>query len=146
MDSAQRPQVVPAVYLVLIKEGQVLLSRRFQTGYEDGNYSMPAGHLDGGETLTEAMVREAKEEVDVVVKREELELKHTMHRKASNHERVDFFFTAKNWQGEPKIMEPHKCDDLKWFPVNDLPQNIIPCVRQAIELILSDKFYSEFGW
>lgn len=146
MDSAQRPQVVPAVYLVLIKEGQVLLSRRFQTGYEDGNYSLPAGHLDGGETLTEAMVRETKEEVDVVVKREELELRHAMHRKAPNHERVDFFFTAKNWQGEPKIMESHKCDDLKWFPVNDLPQNIIPCVRQAIESILSDKFYSEFGW
>ncbi len=146
MDPAQRFQVVPAVYLVLIKEGQVLLSRRFQTGYEDGNYSMPAGHLDGGETLTEAMVREAKEEVDVVVKREDLELRHAMHRKASNHERVDFFFTAKNWQGEPKIMEPNKCDDLKWFPMNDLPQNIIPCVRQAIESILSDKFYSEFGW
>ena len=146
MDPAQRFQVTPAVYLMLIKDGQVLLSRRFQTGYEDGNYSMPAGHLDGGETLTEATVREAKEEVGVVVKREDLELRHAMHRKASGHERVDFFFTAKNWQGEPRIIELHKCDDLKWFPVNDLPQNIIPCVRFAIESVLSNRFYSEFGW
>ncbi|HEY4526213.1 MAG TPA: NUDIX domain-containing protein [Candidatus Paceibacterota bacterium] len=146
MDPAQRFKVVPAVYLMLIKDGQILLSRRFQTGYEDGNYSLPAGHLDGGETLTEALVREVKEEIDVVIKKEDIELKHTMNRKASDHERIDFFFTVRNWRGEPKIMEPNKCDDLKWFPLNNLPANIIPCVRFAIESVLSDKPYSEYGW
>jgi len=146
MDPSQRFKIIPAVYLMLIKDGQTLLARRFQTGYEDGNYSLPAGHLDGGETLTEAIIREAKEEIDVVLEKEDLELKHIMHRKAPNHERADLFFTAKKWQREPKIMEPNKCDDLNWFALDKLPKNIIPCVQSAIELSLAGQFYSEFGW
>ena len=37
---------IPASYLVLMKENKVLLLRRFNTGYQDGNYSMITWHLD----------------------------------------------------------------------------------------------------
>jgi mutator protein MutT len=139
----ERFKIIPSVYIVLIKDDKILLSRRYNTGYFDGNYSFPAGHLDGNETLKQAMVREAKEEIDIVLDAADLELVHTMNRRIPNNERVDFFFVAKKYQGEPKIIESDKCDELNWFELNKLPQNIIPYIKQAIDSILNNITYSE---
>ena len=150
--SKERFKIVPASYLVLILEGRVLLSRRFQTGYEDGKYSLVAGHLDGGETFREAMVREAKEETAIDVLPEDMRVVHMMHRYCSAdndplvRERIDAFVTAERWGGIPKIMEPEKCDDLRWCPLEDLPENTIPYVRVALEHIRDGVTYSEFGF
>lgn len=147
---SQRFSLVSAVHLLLVKNSRILLLRRFNTGYEDGNYSVPAGHLDGHETATAAMCREAKEEANLVVQPRDLKLAHIMHRlkppEATYQERIDFFFTALTWRGEPKIMEPHKCDDLSLFPVNQLPVNMVPYVRFTINQYLNGNFYSEYGW
>jgi mutator protein MutT len=139
----ERFKLIPSVYLVLTKDNKTLLSRRYNTGYFDGNYSFPAGHLDGNETLKQAMVREAKEEIDVALDPSDLELVHIMNRKIPDNERVDFFFTAKKWQGELKIVEPNKCDDLSWFDSNNLPKNIIPYIKQAIKSFRNNIIYSE---
>jgi len=139
----ERFKLIPSVYLILIRDNKILLSRRYNTGYFDGYYSLPAGHLDGNETLKQGMVREAKEEIDVVLEPADLELVHTMNRKIPNDERVDFFFVAKKWQGEPKIMEPHKCDNLSWFELECLPKNLIPYIKQAIDSFLNNIIYSE---
>lgn len=139
----ERFKITPSVYLVLIKNNKILLSRRHNTGYFDGNYSFPAGHLDGNETLKQAMVRETKEEIGVLLDTADLELVHTMNRRIPDNERVDFFFTVKRWEGEPKIMESDKCDDLSWFELNNLPKNIIPYIRQAIDSFLNNIIYSE---
>ncbi|MAG44442.1 NUDIX hydrolase [bacterium] len=142
----KRFKIIPAVYLYLIKNNKILMQRRFNTGYEDGNYSLVAGHLDGGETCREALVREVKEEANITLSIRDLKVVHVVHRKADDHERVDFFVKANKWQGDPKIMEPHKCDDLKWFALKNLPKNIIPYVKFAINKIQNKVFYSEFGW
>lgn len=142
----ERFKLIPTSHLILIKDGKILLSRRFKTGYEDGNYSIVAGHLDGDETFIQAMVREAKEEanIDIVVK--DLKVVHVMHRKSPPEERIDFFIKASKWKGELEIMEPNKCDNLKWFSIDNLPANTIPYIRQAIENIKNEVYYSEFGW
>lgn len=139
----ERFKIIPAAYLILIKDNKILLSRRYNTGYRDGEYSFPAGHLNGNETFKQAMVREAKEEIGVILAAADLELVHTMNRRIPDNERIDLFFTAKKWQGEPKIMEPEKCDDLNWFGLNNLPRNIIPCIKQAIDSVLNNIIYSE---
>jgi 8-oxo-dGTP pyrophosphatase MutT (NUDIX family) len=92
-------KVVAAVHLFLIRDGQVLLLRRFNTGYEDGQYSVIAGHLDGGEEVTAAMRREAREEAGIELAPEDLRVVGIMHRK-STEERIDFFLTATEWAGE----------------------------------------------
>lgn len=79
-----------------------------------------AGHLDGNETIEQAMCREAKEEGGLILKPLNIEIVHVMHRKTMNgSEAIHYFCTVHNWEGEPVNNEPHKCDDLSWFTIND---------------------------
>lgn len=142
----KRHSIVCAAYLLLFQDDKVLLLRRFNTGYEDGKYSVPAGHVDKGESVSDALMREVKEEIGIDI--EKVELVHVMHRQASetNDERLDFFFTCKLYGGEIKNSEPHKCDDLNWFSVENLPENTILYIRQGIEKAIKKEYYSEIGW
>ena len=142
----ERFKLIPTSHLVLLKDNKILLLRRYNTGYEDGKYSVVAGHLDGNETFIQAMVREAKEEANIIIKPEDLDVVHVMHRKVPEEERIDFFIIAKKWDGNPQNMEPHKCDDIRWFDIDKLPENIIPYVKQAIGCFKNKIFYSENGW
>jgi len=136
---------IGSVYLILIHNGQVLLSRRFNTGYEDGKYGLVAGHMDGNESPTTAMIREAREEVGLKLQARDLQMVHVMHRKQED-ERIDFFFTASKWEGEPINTEPNRCDELSWFLLSKLPENIIPFIRLALTHFKNKETYSEFGW
>ena len=144
-------KIIPAAYLFLIKDNQVLLLQRSNTGYEDGNWSVPAGHLDGDEAASTAAVREAKEEIGLDINPADLKIVHIMHRKGlvppgKDNERIDFFFVLEQWEGESVNCEPHKCAALTWFPLDALPDNTIPCVKVALDGYKSGTFYSEQGW
>ena len=143
----KRHQNIPASYLTLFRDNKVLLLRRFNTGYEDGNYSMVAGHVDSGETFTQCIIREAEEEAGILLKPEDLQVVHVMHRNSGateNNERVDVFFIAEKWDGEIINKEPHKCDDLSWFDLDNIPENTIPYIKQTLNKIRNKEFYSEF--
>lgn len=137
---------VPASYLILMQDSKILLLRRSNTGYEDGMYSFVAGHVEESETFTQCVIREAKEEAGIIVKSEDIEVAHVMHRKCTpdEKERIDVFFVAKRWEGEIVNMEPHKCDDLSWFDLNHMPPNVIPYISFTIKKILAGKTYSEY--
>ena len=145
----ERHKIVPASYLVLMKENKVLLGRRFNTGYEDGKCSLPAGHVDKNENFTQCIIREAKEEIGIDLKLEDLRVAHIMQRDShekENGDRVDVFFTAQKWEGDIVNKESHKCDDLSWHDLDNLPENIIPYVQYALNCIKNNVFYSEYGW
>ena len=133
------------VHLLFIDENRILMARRFNTGYRDGEYSVPAGHLDGNETVIAAGIREAKEEVGVDIAASDMTFSSVMHR-IEGDERVDFFVMVKKWDGEIVNAEPHKCDDLRWVNMKELPANIIPYVRGAIDNHLNGITFDEFGW
>lgn len=133
------------VHLFFIRENKVLLARRLNTGYRDGEYSVPAGHLDGEETVVAAAAREAEEEVGVRIEAGDISFSSVMHR-IEGDERVDFFVRIQKWQGEIVNAEPDKCDDLRWVKLNELPDNIIPYVQRAIMNHLNGVPFDEFGW
>ncbi len=140
-----RARFPATVHLFFFRSGQVLLLRRFNTGYRDGEYSVPAGHLDGNETVRAAAQREAAEEVAVQIEPVDILFSSVMHRNEGD-ERVDFFVQVRSWRGEPVNNEPDKCDDLHWFDVQALPANMIPYVRRAIDNHANGVHFDEFGW
>ena len=139
-----RFKLVSAVHLFLIRGDKVLLLRRYNTGYEDGNYSVVAGHLDGGEEVKMAMIREAKEEIGIELEYEDVMINQVMHRLADD-ERIDFFLSAEKWKGEIENKEPHKCDELSWHPIDALPENVIPYVRRALRNHQDGRQFDSFG-
>jgi len=96
--------------------------------------------------MSAAMIREAEEEAGITIKQEDLQEVVTMHRNCGDHERVDFFFTAEKWEGEIQNREPEKCDDLRWFPIGDMPANVILYIKEAIGCFEIGKTYIEFGF
>lgn len=144
----ERHKLIPSSYLIFIKDNKIALLKRCNTGFKDGYYSLIAGHVESNETFTDAAIREGKEEADIHLHSDNLELIHMMHRLSSENgqERIDAFFLIKNWEGKIKNMEPEKCDDLSWFDMDNLPNNIIPYIKDAIKHIQDKKHYSEYGW
>jgi 8-oxo-dGTP pyrophosphatase MutT (NUDIX family) len=150
----ERFVVVPAAYVFLLRDGtggtEVLLQLRQNTGFMDDHWAAAAaGHVEKGETAYDAARREALEEIDV----DDLELSFvtTMQRTRGGEpidERVDFFFTARSWSGEPRIVEPAKCADLRWFALDALPDPVVPHERHVLHGIISGDLasYTTFGW
>jgi len=133
------------VHLFFFRGDQILLLRRFNTGYADGQYSVPAGHLDGDETVMAAAIREAVEETGLQIEQDDIAFSSVMHR-GEGEERVDFFVHVHKWQGEPVNIEPDKCDELRWVRVNELPSNTVPYVRKALQNHANAVRFDEFGW
>lgn len=141
----ERFKIIVEVSLFLFQGQEVLLLRRFNTGYEDGNYHVIAGHIEGNEEITAAMVREAKEEAGIDISVDDIRVVGVMHRR-TDEERISFFCTASKWVGEIVNAEPHKCDDLSWFSLNDLPENMVPFVRRALQNYKTGRFYDKSDW
>lgn len=142
----ERAEFRSAVFVYLERDGQVLMQRRFNTGWEDGKYTLVSGHIEQGERVVEAAVREAKEEAGITVLEEDFTIVHVMHNKVDS-QYVNFFLKADKWEGEPRNMEEDKCDDLQWFSKDSIPDNTIYFVKEYLEEIqYSGKIFSEFGF
>jgi 8-oxo-dGTP diphosphatase len=138
-----------AAYLMLLRDDHVLLLLRQNTGYMDGMYDLPAGHIELRENATDGIVREAHEEVGITVTRDDLQVVHVMHRYSESSPLVYFcvYFLASRWQGEPTNCEPDKCGDVRWVPLSNLPENCVPFTRCVLEEYWPKQVgYSEYGW
>jgi 8-oxo-dGTP diphosphatase len=142
----RRHKITGDVHLILVnRAGEVLFGQRRNTGYEDGAWHLPSGHLEAGESVTAALIREAREEVGVVIDEREVEFTHVMHNSSSGG-RVAFFFSVRRWTGVPENLEPDKCSGLRWFSLGDLPDHLILYCRAALGHIANDHCFSTFGW
>lgn len=138
---------VIGVHLVLQRAGQVLLGLRSGTGWRDGHFHVPAGHLEAGETVTAGAVREAAEELGLVLREEDLELVHTVHHwTAEDEPRLQLFFHVRSWDGEPVNAEPDKCAYLAWFPMNALPEPMVDFTAVALNEFPQGRAFSCVGW
>jgi len=131
---------------IFIKDGKVLTVFRNNTLKNNNRHGLIGGRCEANETVKAAAIREAFEEVGVILKPEDLHLVHTIHSKEKNEEVLGFYFVAENWEGEPfnKDTSKHAC--IEWFPLDKLPEDLIPRNRQAIECWKKGIAYSEYGW
>ncbi len=127
----RHPGIPTGVHVVCERDGRVLLMRRSGTGFFDGLYSLPGGHVEPGESVFEAAERELREETGLRVDVGGLTWMGVVHR-LSDTNRIDFFLRAARWGGEPVILEPTKCDRLDWFVRASLPQTTVEYVRAAL--------------
>ncbi|WP_310528541.1 NUDIX domain-containing protein [Nocardioides sp.] len=144
--------VVPASYVYLLRDSargtEVLLQLRRGTPYMDGHWAAAAaGHVERGETAFAAAQREATEELGITGV--DLAFEFTMQRTRGGEpidERVDFFFTARAWQGEPRIVEPDKAGELRWCEVTDLPEPMVPHEAYALSRLGGTQRYLSHGF
>lgn len=138
-----RTLLVAAAYLVLRRHGpdgdEVLLQLRRGTGYMDGHWATLAGHVDPGESVHQAACREAAEEAGVVVRSEDLHPLTVLHRFEPGgpavEQRVDVFFEADRWTGEPSVREDDRAAAMGWYPLNALPEPVVPHERLVLDAL-----------
>lgn len=151
-----RFRLVPASYVYLLRPAadggparEVLLQLRQNTGYMDGYWAAAAaGHVERGETAYDAARREALEEIGVEVGSLDFltSMQRTRHADPID-ERVDFFFACRTWAGEPRILEPAKCAGLGWYPLDELPEPVVPHERFVLERLGTGlESYTTFGF
>ena len=130
-----------ASFVIVRRGNKIAMVLRANTGYMDGFYGLPAGKVEWDETFTQAAQREAKEEAGVETSLEDLQVVHTVHRRASDQamqkfqDWIDVYFVAKKWSGEPYNAEEHKSERLDWLSLDNLPDNVVPPVREALQRI-----------
>ncbi|TJY42451.1 NUDIX domain-containing protein [Cohnella pontilimi] len=142
----RHPIFYGAVYLLFYKDNEVLLLKRQNTGFEDGKWSVVAGRMDGREEVKLAAIREAKEEAGVDIDPNDLSVVGVTHRKTIDSEWIDFYLTVHKWSGSITNVEPHKCEELRWFKTKELPDNMIEYVRRAVVREHTEMWFGSVGW
>jgi len=130
---------------LLEKDGKFLLFFRTDGYFKDGWWVLPAGHIEVGETATQTVIREAKEELGIDVDAKDVSFAHVVHNLSGENRRMDFYFTVKKFKGEIQNLEPTKCTKMEFFSKDSLPpvDKIAPTTLQALENIWHNIPYSE---
>ena len=139
---------IPAVFILLNRGDKILFVLRSNTGWMDGHYALPAGHVEAAESFMQAAQRELLEEVGIKLNLRQLKHAVTIHELKPDRQevRVGVCFEALDWTGEPVNAEPEVHGEIKWFNADELPDKLTPSTREALAAIKAGKTYAEFGW
>ncbi|MCA9361442.1 NUDIX domain-containing protein [Candidatus Kaiserbacteria bacterium] len=129
-----------AVFVILEKDNKIFFLRRSNTGWADGMLTVPAGHVDKGDQVTEAAIKETREEACVEIKAEDLEF---VHVDFLRDEYTNFYFKAKKWKGEPRLGEPELASEALWIDKDKIPDDVTPQLRRLFEQIAQSSYFSE---
>ena len=115
------------------KDEILLMKRKTGTKLEKGMWSRPGGTLEFGETAEETVKREIKEELGIDIEVKFHDYSENIVNEDGKHW-VALGFIGKIISGEPKNLEPHKHEEIKWFPLNNLPEDLSSYTKNAIEI------------
>jgi 8-oxo-dGTP diphosphatase len=115
-----------------------------QTPENGGGFTLPGGKIEGEEFAKEGLIREAFEEIGIILTKKSLKLVHVMHKRLKSTTEIIFFFKAKIWEGEILVKETDKFKDAKWFPDDEAPKRLPAVIKVAMSKIQEDKMFSQY--
>ncbi len=144
--SEEKKKVGAGFGVVLEKDEKILLGLRHpdpekaDSAFKSaGEWTLPGGKLDWGETFEEGAVREVKEETGIDIKNPEVISVHNCKNQHAHYMTIGL--TAKEWSGEANVMEPDEIVKWDWFELDNLPNQIYFPSFEVIENYLQKKFY-----
>jgi 8-oxo-dGTP diphosphatase len=145
---AERYASIVDVHVILRRRGQILLLRRGGDVYASGQLCLPSGHLERGESVIDAAVRETREETGITLDPAELCHVLSIHQRnpGTSHARIGFVFTPRIWDGEPVNAEPHKHSELIWADPARLPLDTVGYTAAVIAAVEQGLAFTLNGW
>jgi len=150
-----KPNFYAAAYIIIENNlWEVLFIKRANTGFRDGAYQVPAGHMDWNENMITCAIREAKEEIDIDILESDCNIVHISHRISpqnvgwSFREYFDIYVKVKKYSWDLKINEPHKCSELKFIDIDNIPdseKNLFSYDLDVIKMINNWEGFSEIN-
>ena len=133
-----------SVHLFLRDGAKILLLKRILSRYEEGNYNVIAGQIEGREDAQAATIREAKSQLDITISRDDLTVVQMMQRRTKTDDHLDYFLLCDRWSGKVQNIETYRCAELLWADMDSLPENTDEYVREAIENYKGSKAFTTF--
>lgn len=130
------------VGVIIIENGKTLLTQRIGK-FGGGSYGSLGGHVEFGESLIEAVQREAMEELGIKLKNIKFLVCSNIIK--YNKHYIDITFTAQIDSGEPTIMETDKIASIDWYDLNNLPSPLFEPVALALKALETNQNYFEIN-
>jgi 8-oxo-dGTP diphosphatase len=145
---AQRYASIVDVHVILRRGGKILLLRRTGDTYASGQLCLPSGHVEQGESVLAAAVRETHEETRITLDPATLRHVLSIHQRnpGSRNARIGFAFTPRSWDGEPANAEPHKHSELVWADPAGLPPDTVGYTAAVITAVEHGLTFTLNGW
>lgn len=143
----RNPNFYSAVYWIIENEKwEILFQKRANTGFRDWEYQLPAWHIEWRETIINSLIREMKEELDINILEQDLEIKHISHR-ISKDVRVyfDIYIKITKYSWTIKNAEEDKCSEIKFINTKNIKeQNLFSYDLEVLKKIENWESFSEF--
>jgi len=132
------------VRLILQQQHYILMLKKDKR--EGGGFGLIGGQVEEGESVLQAIIREAEEEAGILLLPDQLRMVHVMHRNKKKQSIITFYFHAERWGGIISNKQPQLHEFLAWYPIQQLPSETLPTTKHAIESALSGDVFSTYNW
>ncbi|HEY6922656.1 MAG TPA: NUDIX hydrolase [Steroidobacteraceae bacterium] len=121
------------VGVLVFRAGKILLGRR-KGSHGAGTWSPPGGRLEYGESIEDCARRELREETSLELGAVTLGPYTNDVFPEVEQQYLTVFVLAHECVGEPKTLEPHKCEGWEWFGWDELPSPLFAPMRSLVAL------------